>query len=140
MSSDNISASDVYNAINGLRGEVREDQTKIWEEIKESKNCQGQIKLRAEKQNGRIYGLENSMGEIKNQNSAIAKEVVKTKNLLQGHINTPKIHWSKKLAEEGITAKLWRKKLEIAILTVLVSAVLTIGPAVITAIATAIGG
>ncbi len=129
MGSDHVSAKDVYEAINGLRGEVREDQKEVWTEVKELRQrddavakCAHANKLELERHNGRLHTQETETRNIKISADKIDE-----------HIDKKEIHFDKELADTTKLGYLAKKKFLYAVLTLMTVVVTLITTYVMTA-------
>lgn len=135
MSSDAVSATDVYKAINGLRGEVREDQAYQWEEMKtlrqrddEVAKCVQANKLKLEEHNGRL-NTQNT--EIKNIKISADK--------IDVHVDDQAIHFDKEKLDTT-TLGYWAKKKALIILLTALSIIMATITGYITTILNSGGG
>jgi hypothetical protein len=115
MSSDHVSAKDVYEAINGLRGEVKEDQKVVWDELKDLRarddevaKCVQMNKLELEKHNGRLH-----------THAAHIKNVKLTADKIDKHVENKEVHFDKELAKTTKLGYIAKKKFLAAVLTLM---------------------
>ena len=92
---------------------IYDSQTRMEGKMDTVETCVTGVKVEQGKQDIRIRTLERERKED--------KEVVRE------HFNDKKVHYNAELADEGVRARLWRKKLEIAIIIALGGIVTTGG-------------
>lgn len=129
----NTRVGEVKEEVMLYRKETREDTKELWTEIGNIKADQSAIKVRAEKNKGRLIGLEKNGKQLVRNQQGLIKHV-------QNHEIDNKMHYNPELAKEGISARLWRKKLELTIIVFLITFISTLGPVTIDYIVKAMNG
>jgi len=88
----------ILSEIQGLRTDVREDQSKIWEAIDKERECTTNLKLENERRKAEV-------NEVKLKQKMTEEAFVR-------HVQNPEKHYQP-YYNETIRQKLWRKKPEI---------------------------
>ena len=95
-----LAINDLRDDIRSFRKEAREDNKEIWSEINIMRRCQTDLKLAAEKHNGRIHILEEDKRQSIGKNKKIEK-----------HLENEEIHFNKEKALQTNTGYLAKKRL-----------------------------
>ena len=88
----------VLNEIQGLRSDVREDNSKLWEAIDKERECTTNLKLENERRKGEVR-------EVKLKQKMTEEAFVR-------HVQNPEKHFNP-FYNETLRQKLWRKRPEI---------------------------
>ena len=116
---------DLNDNVSQYRKEGQQANAALWGEVNEGKNCRTKMKLDHQE-------LKGDVKEIKGMVNRLTDDMKTVVGSLSKHIRSKTEHFNQEIKDEGMWSYAWRKKLQIAITSTIVT-IITVGGGVFVA-------